>query len=141
MIGPGLYRLRRNVRNPSPDRRHRHDWRCLVEWEADELFHVKEYRTGVRELRRRGSYQHQTIRDDFDEEGRFARIALQLERAPEEPSDYLDRQGWEHLSGRVLDRLFAEKRFSLEDVVRVLGYELDGTPLPTGDEQEAAAAE
>lgn len=144
MIGAGTYRLKRDVRNPSPDKRYKRDWRSLPSWDEGEIFYVEQLRGGARSLRRRGSFQHETVRDDCDDTGKFARIALQLAAVHEDPSDYLDRMGWDHLTDRVLDRLASEGRFTVEDVARVLGYELDGTPIPTGEDEsntEAAAAE
>lgn len=143
MIGPGTYRLTRTVKNPAPDRRCRHDWRAEIEWPEGTLFIVTQYRTGTRALRRQCSYSHQEVREDYDDSGRFARVALALELVQEEPSDYLARESSPHRAGSVLDILYRRGFFMLADVERALEDQnedrepaagvLEAGPLPSGE--------
>lgn len=135
MIGAGTYRLRRDVNNPSPDRRYRNDWRSQPVWRAGTLFVVVELQGDVRELRcREARYSHQSLVDVIDDLGRFARIALALEPVEERPSDYLARQGYESWAAEVLDRLvkdgaltMARVELALSELLRVDGEDQDTT--------------
>lgn len=40
-ISPGFYRLTRDVENPQPDRRQKHDWSAEVVWKKGLLFYVR----------------------------------------------------------------------------------------------------
>jgi hypothetical protein len=119
---PGTYILTRNVENPKPDRRQRHDWRAKVTWEAGVKFAVAEYQPPVgktsallmRPARGGGSavYAH---------ENSFKVLAEALSPVEETVVDWLRRESvnppLEALS--ILGKLAERGKISLVDVQEI----------------------
>jgi len=132
----GLWRLTKDIENPWPDRRQRHDWRSDIVWSAGGVFAVCPcyFDRLTLEVSRTDQYSTQCIRIMVDG-SQFGKGRRGLRRAfeqfatlrkhwepvdPETPNEaILEFERCELVSASarsVLDRLFAMGRITLDDV-------------------------
>lgn len=124
-LEPGTYRLRQDVKNPHPDKRVRHDWRCFAVWEAGMIFRVEEHPLatdvpprGIGHKAHRvwhGAYGHQSF-DSWNEKWEW--LAPHLERLEEKPSDWIKREHGSMSGGALgaLDLLVEDGVLTMEKV-------------------------
>lgn len=116
-LEPGMYRLSVDVQNPEPDRRCKHDWRAWPVIPKHKLFFVGYSPEGGVYIQPRNGHARAAAHLS---EGLFNLICPLLVRVSEEPTDWLAREGYESLSGEVLDKLAQTGHLSLEQVKSAL---------------------
>lgn len=127
ILKPGTYVLTKDVTNPKPDLRHRHDWRYEREFKAGRYFVVEYQNNEAPELgiqiRAQNGYCHQTVGHE-SYALRDAIVFAGLKRVEEAPSDLLRRRGWSGLGIDVLDRLVKQGLITTDQVNEALNLEL-----------------
>lgn len=123
----GTYKLTQDVTNPKPNRRTKHDWRCLPTWSAGMIFRVGLHPGGWTELWHGSFSIHNFTFNERDT--RWKLLLPHLEKQREAPSDWLEREhAGLNLAYSVLNKLFEEGKFTLEDVARAAGRVLNVDP-------------
>lgn len=116
----GTYRLKTTITNPSPDRRHRHDWRLAESWKEGQLFHLD---NGVYGWSIRSNSSSRTINLDVDP--RFTLIYNNLEIVVEQPRIWLLRNGWAHMGDDIIQNLFEKGKFTMDEFLQAASEELE----------------
>lgn len=129
-LAPGLYLLKQNVLNPSPDRRMKYDWRKKPVWPKGAKFHVEadHFDMDVAGGRRvefvvmfmsgNGRSSRISEHDDL-----FKLLAPALEPASVEKQtldDLLGREPNLNLAKAALERLLASGKLTLDDIEAAL---------------------
>jgi hypothetical protein len=115
-LQPGTYILTRDVQNPSPDRRQRHDWRARETWEQGMKFSVFE----IRQDKSLVIYRQGSSQPVYSHEPKFILLASSgaMKRIDEAPSDWLKREsanaGLEAIA--ILDAFVECEIITLDDV-------------------------
>ena len=123
-LTPGLYTLSRDVQNPTPDRRQKHDWRALVTWEKGTEFYVGHYRFDEDRtcLSITLSYdQFRNIHEVLEHQDRFKLLAEALEPADMTPERrlhalFLRENYGERVAYSILERLVCDGVITIEQI-------------------------
>lgn len=119
MYKAGTYKLMNTVRNRTPDRRERHNWRAEVEWKQGTVFYVHQWRNGEFSIT-----SHSGQREMYAHDERFEDIYTQLEVVEETPSLLIRRLGCNGIGDAVLDRMYAKGLITTEFVQALIDEEL-----------------
>lgn len=116
-----LYRLTREVVNPSPDRGKPHDLSALPVWKPGIVF-APTFAHGAARLEGvlwslRVIEGGERYGNHIEDSSRIEALAPALEPfEPRTPDDVLAVEDWRNLAREILDKLHAWGRFSLQDV-------------------------
>lgn len=132
----GTYKLREDFKSPEPDKRMTRDWRKAPIIKAGTIVHVMPNRVDAPGYFKAfvGRYRVNCVLNTPRSEWR-AFFDL-LEPVADSPSLMCERHGWSHgfAATQILDALYREGRFTMEDISRVIQREFESDEPETETE-------
>lgn len=119
-LKPGSYKLAQDVKNPNPDRRHRHNWKKREVWEKGTVLVVSDDGPApdpglpvvqVLVISRPSKFDHILLKSEVGQ-----LLAAQLVPMAERPSDWLKREHSLGSAPSILDYLVRTGRLTDEEV-------------------------